>query len=268
MINKFLCLLLSWLLILHLHSQSYFENGKHQYLNGDYKSAFDLFTKAIDTEDILRSKSYMFRGATRLFLGQIAEAKGDLDVSYSLDSADAKLFYYYGKYFLFRGEYDSCILFSVKSLKYDSTDADVYDQRAVAKSLNGDLQGAYDDENIAIRLNKSKEFFYSNRAYISISLKKYDEAIEDLNTSLSIKPSQKAYANKGLALSLKGLHKEAIESYTQSLEMNPNDGEVYYYRGNSFKEMGKIDNACSDFRKSISLGYVLALDILKIGGCQ
>ena len=50
-------------------------------------------------------------------------------------------------------------------------------------------------------------------------------------------------------------HDKAIADYTDSIELNPNEGEVHYNRATSYKELGYQVKADADFAKAKELGY-------------
>lgn len=243
-------------------SQNYYEDASKEYFYGDLSKSISLFTKSIENKQEI-AKSYMYRGAAKSFLKMFDDALSDLNFSKQLDSTNVKLDYYYGKLYLFKGNYSLAIQYYSNAIFKSPNDAFSYDERAAAKVLIGDFKGAIADENIAISIDSTKEYFYTDRGFAKLKLKMYDVAINDFNTSLKIEPNQKAFANRGLAYSLLSQYQKAIEDYTKSLTLNPNDAEVYYYRGISYKAIGKKVEACDDFKKSKGLGYAKANDILK-----
>ncbi|MEA5532191.1 tetratricopeptide repeat protein, partial [Dolichospermum sp. UHCC 0684] len=53
-------------------------------------------------------------------------------------------------------------------------------------------------------------------------------AVEDYNQALRLNPNQgEAYYNRGLARKILGDLEGAIEDYNQALRLNPNQGEAY-----------------------------------------
>ena len=48
-------------------------------------------------------------------------------------------------------------------------------------------------------------------------------------------------------------YKKAIELYTESLKLKPNDTKSLYRRGRAYEELKDFDNAVSDFNKVLSL---------------
>lgn len=265
----------SYLLILPLiccntisfgQSISIYETASKEYFQGDLNKAIALFTKSIENGEEI-AKSYMYRGAAESFLNNFTDALADLNSSFKLDSLNDKIYYYYGKLYLFQGEYNTAIrYYSIAILKNPKYPA-AYDERAVANSLLGDFEAAINDENTAIGIDSANQLYYTDRGFAKLKLGKYEAAIKDFDISLKLQVNQKAYADRGYAYSLIGLHLKAIEDYTKSLEINSQDGEVYYYRGISYSAIGRKNEACNDLSKSKKLGYTQSEELLTKLGC-
>lgn len=151
--------------------------------------------------------------------------------------------------------------------------------------------GTYTD---AIRLNPKNPFIYLNRAatraemidFISsidnsfqrISIESdpasrltnshtrhynYDEAIEDLNTAISIYPQfSYAYYNRANLLALSGKLPEAFDDYSKAIELNPYFAEAYYNRGLVQIFMKDTRKGRLDISKAGELGIESAYEVL------
>ena len=258
--------LFSLIISTNCYSQSY-DTALKEYLYGDLEKSIGLFTKLIESKNEI-PKSYMYRGAAKSFLGKFPNALSDLDSSFILDPSNKKIYYYYAKLFLFMTEYTKALKYSDSAIQRNPKSAVSYDQRGVIKSLLGDFVGGIMDGNMAISLDSTDQMFYTDRGFAKLKLEKYEEAIKDFDKSLKIELNQKAFADRGLAYSLLNMHKNAIEDYTYSLAINPNDGEVLYYRALSFQATGKTIQACMDFTKSKELSYPLASEAVVKNNCN
>jgi tetratricopeptide (TPR) repeat protein len=259
---KRIMIFMVFLLPCYCNSQQYFKNACKEYFTGDMNKSIELFTLSIENKQEI-AKSYMYRGAAKAFLNKFDDALIDLNVSKLLDSSNPKLYYYFGKLYVFKGNGEKAIQYYSKAIAKDPKDPHSYDERAGAKILTADFAGVIEDENKAISLNDSIEYFYTVRGIAKVKLKQYSEAIKDFDASLNLEPNQKAYANRGVTYAALGNHQKAIEDYTKSLEIIPDDAEIFYYRGISYKAMKKNTEACSDLNKSRALGYPKAPDALR-----
>jgi tetratricopeptide (TPR) repeat protein len=262
---KLLVGLLSGVLIsLPSSGQNFYEEGYKQYMSGnDDKRSVELFTKAIANNQEV-AKSFMMRGASKIYLKDFVGAAADLEYSIKLDSSNHKAYFYYGKFYFAQGFFNAAIKNYNIAISKNSKDADVFDYRAIAKGELGDLNGAIADEDIAIQLNSSKSDFYINRGHSKLGLKQFSEAIEDFNKALSIDNNPKAISNRGVAYAGLGKHEEAIKDFTSAIEKMPKAKDMNYLRGLSYKALGKMDEACMDFSISARLGYQLAVEEQKV----
>ena len=108
-------------------------------------------------------------------------------------------------------------------IHFDSNDpAEAYLNLSVAHILSGDLKGAIEDCNQALRLNPNYALAYSNRGFARLLSGDLKEAIEDFTQALRIDPSLAiTHNNRGLARFKIGDLKGAIEDVTQALRIDP-----------------------------------------------
>jgi len=262
---KKIALVFSLILILmnSLFCQNYYEQGLQKYYQAENSEAIELFSKSIENNNQV-ALSFMMRGATKTYLKQYAQAVDDISQSLKLDSSNYKAYFYFGRVYFLQGFYASALKYFDKAISINTKDPDVYNNRAICKIMSEDYAGAIKDEDIAISMDTSKnETFFIQRGFAKFKLNMLEEAIKDFDFSLKIVATQKAYANKGLALAQTGRHSEAIECYTKSLSIFSDDPTVLYFRGISYKKIKKNEAACIDFTKSKSLGDLLSENEIK-----
>lgn len=87
---------------------------------------------------------------------------------------------------------------------------------------DGDFEVAIECFTKAIQINPSDHVFYSNRSASYASLKKYQEALEDAEKCVQLKPDwSKGYVRKGLAEFYLEDYENAEKTYTKGLELEP-----------------------------------------------
>ena len=101
---------------------------------------------------------------------------------------------------------------------------------ALEKYNNGDLDGAIDDSNKAINIDR--RILKSERTTVS--------------------PDQ-TYANRGFYLAQKGEFDKAIEDYNTAIEINPENIFAYHYRGMARESVQDSYDAISDISKAYEL---------------
>jgi tetratricopeptide (TPR) repeat protein len=237
-----------------LFGQNYYDEGNKAYLNNENEKAIELFTKAINNNQEV-AKSYMMRGATKIYLGQFSSAFMDLNSSIQLDSTYYKTYFYFGKAYLFQEFYSTALKYYNIAIYKNPNDPALFDDRAVAKIKSDDFKSAIEDENIAISIDSNKIDYYINRAFARLQLKEYSLVIADINRALKKGSDPKCYSIRGAAYAAIKKNLEAIQDYNKAIEGLPDAKDLYYYRGLSLKALGKRKEACSDFSKSAQLNY-------------
>lgn len=91
----------------------------------------------------------------------------------------------------------------------------------------GEFQKAVEEFTEAIKQDPTDGIFYSNRSGAFASLKQFEQALEDANKCLELRPDfVKGYSRKGVALFGMGKHKEAEEAYDAGLKLDPANAQL------------------------------------------
>jgi tetratricopeptide (TPR) repeat protein len=127
--------------------------------------------------------------------------------------------------------------------------------RGSARDSLGDIPGAIEDYDAALRLDPEMGAAYYNRANAYFSLDDYAKAIKDYDQAVRIDPAAAlAHNNRGEAYSLLGDDKRALEDFSQALRIDPTYADAYRNRGVVYENMGRFDRAVSDWDQEIQLG--------------
>ena len=82
----------------------------------------------------------------------------------------------------------------------------------------------------------------------------YNQAIEHYTETLKLNPNNaNAYYNRGIAYGDKGDNDRAIGDLTKTIEINPNDDAAYNNRGMAYWDKGDYNRAIDDYTKTIQL---------------
>ena len=93
-----------------------------------------------------------------------------------------------------------------------------------------------------------------NRGNSHIELGNYQAAIEDYTETIKLDPNDAAtYNNRGHSQAELGNYQIAIEDYTKAIKLDPNYTEAYNNRGYSQDELGNHPAAIEDYTKAIKL---------------
>lgn len=123
-------------------------------------------------------------------------------------------------------------------------------QRLFAKKYNE----AIEEYNIAIALKPDYAPIYSIRGYAYRLKGDLDSAIKDYNKLIELRPDNAdAYCDRGIAYSKKGDFAHAIQDFNKAIQLKPNHADTYNGRGLMYHQMNEVDLALQDFSKAIEL---------------
>ncbi|MXZ00817.1 serine protease, partial [Candidatus Poribacteria bacterium] len=132
--------------------------------------------------------------------------------------------------------------------------AHFYFREGMDKFNDGNLKGAMDDFNQAIKLNPDNAENYKFRAKAKVHLGHRVSAIEDYNQAIKLNPDDVGiYKDKAKARSDFGDHTGAVEDYNQAIKINPDDADAYKKRGDTKAKLSDHEGAIVDYNQAIQL---------------
>ncbi len=142
-------------------------------------------------------------------------------------------------------------------LNIDSKHADVeiYLKRAMSYVDLKKYNEAILELNKAIKLKPDYVEAYAWRGYAYDQLDQYQQAIVDYDKTISLKPDAAAYSNRGADYYRLGQYQRAIVDLDKAIELKPQIGIPYYYKSCAFSLMGDELNACKYLKLSIEKGF-------------
>ena len=135
-----------------------------------------------------------------------------------------------------------------------------YFERALLFKQIGEKEKALDDYNTIIKM-KGDTYMeaFSNRGLTKKMLGDFGGALADLNQAIEEFPQNaELRKNRGNLQLLFGLHRKAIDDYTQAIALDENYAEAHYNRALAFFLIYDKISGCADLDKSIDLGYEIA----------
>ena len=95
---------------------------------------------------------------------------------------------------------------------------------------------------------------FNIRGIVNASLKNYDEAIENYQKAIKLKPNwADAYLNLGNAQRDFGYLIKAIESFQKAIQVKPDFAKAYYNIGLSMSQKGDIEKAIKNYHQCLEL---------------
>ncbi|MBF0104119.1 MAG: tetratricopeptide repeat protein [Deltaproteobacteria bacterium] len=129
-----------------------------------------------------------------------------------------------------------------------------YNNRGKELIEMGRLNEALNDLNKAVTLRPENEFARLNRGAVFHMQGKYDEAVQDYTEAIKINPQlAKAYFNRGTTHYALNKNVEALNDYNTLLSMQPAHAKGYNNRGNVLRRLKQFQSAITDFTTAIQL---------------
>lgn len=159
------------------------------------------------------------------------------------------------------GNYETCIRFQNDIMKrFPDYIKDAYTNRGMCYCFLKKYDQALADLNKARQLEPENATNYLNLAFAKSGMQEYQPAIFYLDTAIALRPGYaKAFANRAYAKEQLKKYKEAIEDYNKALQIQPNYPEVYFNRGYVKFMMDKPDEAIADYNKALEIFPTFAL---------
>ena len=128
--------------------------------------------------------------------------------------------------------------------------------RGQSKRDSGDIQGAIDDFDRAIKINPDYALAFFHRGNAKSDLKDITGALADYDRAIELNPSldRALYNRANLKYQRFQDYQGALADYNRVIQINPNDAVCYYNRGVlKFRELQDFIGALADFDDAIKL---------------
>lgn len=105
-----------------------------------------------------------------------------------------------------------------------------------------------------------KAYFWRGRAYMKMN--QYDRAIGDFKMTIQLNSKYRAaFDNLGWLYGQQGKYDVGLQVLNRSIELAPDRGWTYFYRGYIYQIKGDMKNALKDYHKACQLKYHQACQI-------
>ena len=145
-----------------------------------------------------------------------------------------------------------------ESIRKDSLNPNLYYQRAQLYEASEDYTSAATDMFFALTLDSVRPEFYVYAANLfkktgdikrGVALMNKAIATDSMNTTFYVKAAELIYIDK----SVEGNYISALDYLNAAIEKDPQNADIYFYKGNIFKEVGDTAKAISSFQTATEL---------------
>jgi tetratricopeptide (TPR) repeat protein len=146
------------------------------------------------------------------------------------------------------------ITLSTDTIQKSPGKARPYNNRGDALVDQKKYEEALSDFNTALSINPKYSMALYNRGNIYEKEKKYEEALADYNAAIRYRPDfDKAFNNRGTIYKLINRYDEAVVDYSQAISLNPSYTMAYNNRGSVYILQNQFPEAIGDLNAAIAL---------------
>lgn len=155
---------------------------------------------------------------------------------------------------LIRNDFQNAATHYTEALALDPNIIEAYSGRGSANLYLKNMQGAYNDFNMAIQSGLSSPKLFLNRGKCLLSLNRTAEAIPDLSKSIELeKNNPEAYYQRGFSYDKAGDLEKAIADYGMSIQLDPKMLEPLMGRGLLYYKTQAFQKAVEDFTAALQV---------------
>ena len=218
-------------------------------------------------EKILAEKTFNVTKVDDIFatLGEAGKRIKQLKEMIAKNSKDAMVVKNLGNAYLAMGDNEAAILEYTKAIAIEPQ-PNFFNNRCLAWNNEKEYAKALKDCNKALTMNPAHTSALINRGNTFRLQGEYDKAIEDYNQSLQVAPAgdiynpPMAYYNRALAYKAQEKLNEAVSDFTKTIELEPKNADAYYSRAEIYEDQGDLTHAIADYQKTLEMkpGYLPA----------
>ncbi|ABI46723.1 tetratricopeptide repeat protein [Synechococcus sp. CC9311] len=234
------------------------EEGISLFNAGKYTDAISSFSRVITTDSPrkVKNKALLGRAQAYLVVKQPALAISDLKkIEYTPDEKEeqSKKDLVLGVCFIQLKSYDLAIKWLTDSITLVPNQASAYSNRAVAYQSKGNLQAAFKDLQLSLKLNPTPSTIY-NLAVLEKKKENYQSCYELLS---NLEKSEQTYPGiflqKGLCASKLNKRDQALKDLIKAASLDKNNAFTLESIGSILAEAGKTKAAISYLEKAEQL---------------
>ncbi|MGY2837051.1 tetratricopeptide (TPR) repeat protein [Thermostichus sp. MS-CIW-41] len=228
-----------------------YNRGRERWLNRDLLGAIEQLSLALQRDPCL-ANAYILRGEAYFALGQVPQALEDFGQAIRLAPRRPEPYFYRGLIRQSQGDLQGATAEFAELVRLHPN---VPHHLSLANLLmqQGSLPLALAHLDEAIRLDPTSALAHSQRARLHSYLGEWEAALADWSQAIDWDPSPAHYYQRGVTYACGDYFDEAIADLSRSLEIEPQQPNVLYIRGNLLYALGEIKAALDDYERAFRL---------------
>ena len=228
--------------------------GLAKYYLGDYEQAIKDFSTAIASDSSLLMAFYN-KGFSYVQLREFEKAEPNFAYVNDHDTTQNPEYdYYYAIVLSQLNKYDSAIHHYSVAISNGQKDADIYNRRGVVYYNAGKLEPAQADFEKAVSMDQQDPVKFVNLANLYSDLEDYQESIEVYTQALEISEDKAEIYNRiGLNYFSLEIFDNAKEHFSKAIQENSKNATYYDNRASARNQLMDVSGAIEDYSTSLSL---------------
>ena len=229
-----------------------------------WKNSETLWTQVIENATFVTNVGYGNRAKYYKTIGELDKAKSDYEKALSIRADDPEVKLGMGNLLLEKREFSQAIEYYNDILRKDPNNKGALNSRGMTYAQTGNSALAMQDFNKLVSLYPLYVNGYKNRGLNYLQSGQYENARIDFLECLKYSPNDVDLLNAvGVCYQNLNQHQQAIDYFNRSIQRDPNSGNWYFNRGNSYNAIRNTIQAKSDWQKAASLGFPIDPNLLR-----
>jgi len=198
---------------------------------------------------------YNQRGLIYQYKGDLKKAEEAFKKALELGPNDPIVHYNLAQVYLSEGKLDEAIKMLEEGVALDPQSAQLQLLYGKALAVKGDLAKAEEAFKKGVELEPLNAGAWLSLGQVYFLEKKYDEAVKALQNSIELDPLSypEAYYYLGRTYLELGKKEEARSNFTKAVKLAPENADYHYWLARSLLELGKKDDARVELEKALQL---------------
>lgn len=238
-----------------LQATSSYQSGVQALKNADYARA------QVDLSHALQygagPRAFLYRAIAESRLGHRDESIADFDRLIASDSKDSLARAGKAALLIKGKQYTDAINLCDEILKYDRDYGDAYRLKALANCAMGNYKEAIDDATACENAKISKKGLaeaLSCRAFALFKVKRFEDSLSDYTQAVELDPgNSQLYSSRALVYKKLGQWKSALADTREAIRLDPSNPGLYKLRAECYRNTGDAAKAAADLDTAAKL---------------